>query len=827
MEDPAIVDLGIRCTAIETKFDNSLEKLAETLNGNMATEKKSVSERFAEVSESARIQTVEAGRLHTKEMKDLKENMEMQMLLSLKKMEEAMKPRFAQLTETIAASTTQAADVVSEQHKDINEIRSAQVASEAKIQEELRIQTEVVDTRLRAELASQAEEIAKLQAELDEARVSIRSTNEKLRLATETADRDTATARSEAKNALSALADAMDEKLVELRASLIEELRPTLFKDVENHIEKGLADIHDLNLRHMDNIDLAVEAHGSIVSRTAWLVENMYTRSITWRVPGFKKKLFALLQDEGSYLVSPCFSVQSLPEFAMELQVSQQPSPTPPLPGAANMPVPGMCSMRLWAPPGLYMVFRVCTGEGPGAVSRRYEHTFQESDASAADAMGRVHFEASNICQLTNTWNRKTDTASFGFELVEFRFVPTASSAAPRRFIPPPVEGPLSAQRTAAQSEATPLASAGPAVDAQGAAVAARSPAAASSRAETGQIFAGSPGASEATRVGGDREEAADGDAIAPEGAVGEGERDVVDGDQGVGNTVEELTPEEIAERARQEEERLRQEEENARMDAEIAEKLQDIVVGDPLGTGDISSVRYATSEMVLQEKLQKDLQAYKNKSVRRVEWKLEGCARLLELCGPGQGVDSPLFDASGVHGLRLHFYPRGSDPNATGGASGQWCGLFVSGPMHCTLHGVLWVGNMSKSFEHAFQRRGDAGGRGRFCNLANQLDCDDCILLALDITQIETALPDSSAVLILRDARTSGPNNAAGLNSTSGSVNGSVTHPSPVAGTKGVLRMKREDPTKTEECARCVSLPTLNSRQHYLPLVRKSQRSR
>merc|ERR1719298_335960 len=107
-------------------------------------------------------------------------------------------------------------------------------------------------------------------------------------------------------------------------------------------------------------------------------------------------------------------------------------------------------------------------------------------------------------------------------------------------------------------------------------------------------------------------------------------------------------------------------------------------------------------------------------------------------------------------------------------------------------------VGQAYKPFEHKYSKKGDAGGRNRICNLEMVIGCDDNIMLSLDISQVETELPDKTQSLVLRNKSTAehGPGAA------------DVTHPTPVNGAKGVLKMKRQDPQKTEEMARCVSLP-------------------
>lgn len=220
-----------------------------------------------------------------------------------------------------------------------------------------------------------------------------------------------------------------------------------------------------------------------------------------------------------------------------------------------------------------------------------------------------------------------------------------------------------------------------------------------------------------------------------------------------------------------------------------------------------------ATAQELVHERLSGELQAVKNRSVRRVEWRLEGCARLLE-CRVGEAIDSPIFCAAGLERIQFHFYPR--DVSATGSAV-QPCALYVSGPARTTIKAMLWVGSASRSLEHRYQKRGDTAGRSRFCALEGQVDCNDSVLLALDIIEVETDMPDqASASLCLRDARPAGPNQAPPA--------ASGGHGSPLNGTKGTLRMKREDPSKTEEFAKCVSLPTLNARQLKLPVAMKGR---
>jgi len=230
---------------------------------------------------------------------------------------------------------------------------------------------------------------------------------------------------------------------------------------------------------------------------------------------------------------------------------------------------------------------------------------------------------------------------------------------------------------------------------------------------------------------------------------------------------------------------------------------------------------RAFTAQELVHERLSSELVAVKNRSVRRVEWALEGCSRLLE-SRVGESVDSPVFSAAGLERIQFHFYPR--DISATGSAA-QPCALYISGPSHTTLRGMMWVGSASRPLDHRYQRRGDTAGRSRFVNLEHQVDCSDRVVIALDISEVEVDMRDQpSASLCLRAARTQpGADDGGAASPPHASSRSGLSATSPLSGTRGSLRMKRDDPSKTEEFVKCVSLPTLNARQLKLPLAQKS----
>lgn len=456
----------------------------------------------------------------------------------------------------------------------------------------------------------------------------------------------------------------------------------------------------------------AVKQNEQNLREASKLAENVHCRIVTWRAGNFQRRLRGIVRSDATELPegirSPNFTLCSMPEMQLELGlcarvITSSDALKPPLPGtsavpAPPLPVPGSCMMRLWGPLGLQLTFRITLGDGPSAVSRRFEHTFGAVPEGFMGDDQRGFFQVMNFCQLDQVWVRAEDSVQVSFEVLEFKMLPMVSHYGPS------------------------------------------------------MLLTDSPA---------------------------------------------------------------------------IEEDLREDSEGSLASTADSDGMlftRLNTTEVLMQERLQRDLVSLKNRMVRRVEWRLEGCSRMLEFCGTGQGFDSPIFSAAGLERIQFHFYPRGHDSEKPG--ERQACGLFLSGPgKGVTLKAMLWVGGNNRQMEHRYQRRGDMGGRPRFSPLENQLDCDDSVLIAMDIQEVEQELSDHGASSVHRDAR---PNANEGSSVSRMNGGSSVTSAAPT-GVKGLVRMKREDPSKTEEMVKCVSLPTLNARtlsQMSMGLSSKSRRS-
>lgn len=526
--------------------------------------------------------------------------------------------------------------------------------------------------------SSLAEHMSKIEAEMHAMLGKLTSRCEVLQGGLDSLAADVREAQASGQREQQAHARQVDSQLQHLKEELL------------HQFQASMHDAEDARAAQLAALDEKATAQLQALTSTAKVAENVFTRCVVWQAKGFKRRLAGLLQTDDQLVRSPCFSLSSLPEMRLEVQMATMGDLPDGSSAGPSLPLPGSCSLGLWGHPGLRLAFRLTLGEGATAVCKRFEHTFQSGGRT--DDTSRVLFLVPNFCRLNQVWVRETDTVRIAFELLEFE-CPLLSTV--------PALTHCASTKTCATDDA--------------------------------EAFSNDDGA--------------------------------------------------------------------------------------PDTAGDDDTMEYtrvATAQELVYDRLNSEVLAVKNRSVRRVEWKLEGCSRLLE-CRVGEAVDSPVFSAAGLERIQFHFYPRDV---STSGTNSQPCALYVSGPSRTTLKGMLWVGSSSRSLEHRYQRRGDTAGRSRFCLLENQVDCSDTVTLAFDISEVETDLHDqASASLCLRDARPAG----GGAHHHHNAGGGTPTlSGSPLNGTRGTLRMKREDPSKTEEFVKCVSLPTLNARQLKLPLAVK-----
>eukprot|EP00930_Biecheleria_cincta_P025193 TRINITY_DN1795_c0_g4_i1.p1 TRINITY_DN1795_c0_g4~~TRINITY_DN1795_c0_g4_i1.p1 ORF type:complete len:712 (+),score=148.20 TRINITY_DN1795_c0_g4_i1:42-2177(+) len=680
---------------LEERLEGTLAAVKSELIQSLKSEVKKINEHVDVVSKKATETAVDSANQETfSQIEKLREEILLQLQSASDRIDvvDAVSKAAAVHTDVLSRLETERSnrkDLGDELRKCIREAAdAAQHAAEQKATEEATLclnELEKHVTQLRKETASVA---PPLDARCDALQVLIDSLNSEL-----------GKSIADAEEANSQLTELVQSS----RRTLEESLADVLFKS-EKAREEAFEDVGVLRD--------AVKQNEQNLREASKLAENVHCRIVTWRCGNFQRRLRGIVQSEASEISkgirSPNFTLCSMPEMQLELGlcarvITSSDTPQPPLPGASAvpappLPVPGSCMMRLWGPLGLQLTFRITLGDGPSAVSRRFEHTFGAVPEGFMGEDQRGFFQVMNFCQLDQVWVRAEDTVQVSFEVLEFKMLPMMSHYGPSTLL---TDSPAIEEDLRGDSEGT----------------------LASTADSDGMLF-----------------------------------------------------------------------------------------------------TRLNTTEVLMQERLQRDLVSLKNRMVRRVEWRLEGCSRMLEFCGTGQGFDSPIFSAAGIERIQFHFYPRGHDADKPG--ERQACGLFLSGPgKGVTLKAMLWVGGNNRQMEHRFQRRGDMGGRPRFCPLENQLDCEDSVLIAMDIQEVEQELPDHGASSILRDSR---PNALEGSSVSRMNGGSSTTAPAPT-GVKGLVRMKREDPSKTEELVKCVSLPTLNARtlsQMSMGLSSKSRRS-
>jgi hypothetical protein len=145
---------------------------------------------------------------------------------------------------------------------------------------------------------------------------------------------------------------------------------------------------------------------------------------------------------------------------------------------------------------------------------------------------------------------------------------------------------------------------------------------------------------------------------------------------------------------------------------------------------------RHINNRLYEQVKNQVDLM--RSRMIRRVEWRVEQASRLRQCFAPGQPICSTQFNAAGLEGLQLLFYPSGYK-----GATDGFCSLYMYGPAGCTIRCSLFLGEQKREAYHSFVEPG-AFGRTNFCRFESITDeSEDSVLVAIEV---EEAHQDSSA---------------------------------------------------------------------------------
>lgn len=161
----------------------------------------------------------------------------------------------------------------------------------------------------------------------------------------------------------------------------------------------------------------------------------------------------------------------------------------------------------------------------------------------------------------------------------------------------------------------------------------------------------------------------------------------------------------------------------------------------DPRGPmdGTLSVQRYLNHRLyelmqsqgrVVLDQLHKKVDVMRSRAIRRVQWRLENGPLLFQTFAKEQAVRSTAFQAAGIGGMQLVFYPKGC-----AGARQGFCSFFLSCPPGCTLRCWLWAGRWRREARPSEQP--EMVGRVNFARFENVIDpVDESVELVLEIEE-------------------------------------------------------------------------------------------
>ena len=130
-----------------------------------------------------------------------------------------------------------------------------------------------------------------------------------------------------------------------------------------------------------------------------------------------------------------------------------------------------------------------------------------------------------------------------------------------------------------------------------------------------------------------------------------------------------------------------------------------------------------------------RELSLVENQNLSRVEWKIPGVSKRLDISVRGAAFYSPLFSVAGVKDLQIEFYFKGNQATAKDGS----CAFYLRAPEQSKLVVTMQVGNFKRG-PIAANFDGPAGkGIPDFCEIANEIDRNtDSLLVAVEIKNVQ-----------------------------------------------------------------------------------------
>jgi len=175
---------------------------------------------------------------------------------------------------------------------------------------------------------------------------------------------------------------------------------------------------------------------------------------------------------------------------------------------------------------------------------------------------------------------------------------------------------------------------------------------------------------------------------------------------------------------------------------------------------GKLVSYRYLNHRML--DLVQNQVELMRSRMVRRIEWRVEQASALRRCFPEGECLCSTSFEAAGIEGLQLVFYPSGYV-----GARDGYCSFFLHCPAGSFLRCWLSIGKQRREGRLSFERPGFYG-RTNFCRFEFCIDTsEDIVLLVLEIdeaqqnvteTMSHALAPTAAAASVETQARSTSP---------------------------------------------------------------------
>jgi len=158
----------------------------------------------------------------------------------------------------------------------------------------------------------------------------------------------------------------------------------------------------------------------------------------------------------------------------------------------------------------------------------------------------------------------------------------------------------------------------------------------------------------------------------------------------------------------------------------------------------------------LVQRKVDVAVDVIRSRAVRRVQWRLEDAHLLRRQFAKGQSICSTAFEAAGIIGMQLIFYPNGCKATRE-----DFCALFLSCPAGYTVRCWLWAGRWRKEARSEPSGKQSLFGRVNFCRFDSCVEpVGEGVEIALEIEEVQLTQEQShdtaSEVTSTQDGRCS-----------------------------------------------------------------------